>query len=116
VENALYYTFSTIAQALAAAMAILAAFAMYRLKTIDEESVGAAALFEQETGIGGFSLKQYSLLSHWEKCLEVMNETIEKVGAGPGVVALRDQLHQLQKTPRVRFASLCGSPSQQLRL
>jgi hypothetical protein len=34
VANALYFTFSTIAQALAAAMAIIAAFAMYRLKAV----------------------------------------------------------------------------------
>jgi hypothetical protein len=34
VENALFYTFSTIAQTLAAAIAFLGAFALYRLQTI----------------------------------------------------------------------------------
>jgi len=34
VADALYYTFSTIAEALAAAMALLAAFAMYRLNAV----------------------------------------------------------------------------------
>jgi hypothetical protein len=33
LRTALNYTFSTIAQSLAAAMALLAAFAMYRLKS-----------------------------------------------------------------------------------
>ena len=47
--SALYYTFSTIAQALAAAMALLAAFAMYRLKTIDDESSHAADLIKGTT-------------------------------------------------------------------
>ena len=34
MENALFYTFSTIAQTLAAAIALLGAFALYRLQTI----------------------------------------------------------------------------------
>src|SRR5437763_1132352 len=34
METALYYTFSTIAQTLAAAIALLAAFLLYRLQTI----------------------------------------------------------------------------------
>jgi hypothetical protein len=34
VENALFYTFSTIAQTLAAAIALLGAFALYRLQSI----------------------------------------------------------------------------------
>jgi|ERR1700674_4811922 len=35
MENALYYTFSTIAQALAAAIALVTAFVLYRLQGID---------------------------------------------------------------------------------
>ncbi len=34
MENALFYTFSTIAQTLAAAIALLGAFALYRLQSI----------------------------------------------------------------------------------
>lgn len=37
MENLFYYTFSTIAQSLAALMAILGAFAMFRLQTIDSD-------------------------------------------------------------------------------
>lgn len=37
MENSFYYTFSTIAQSLAALMAILGAFAMFRLQTIDSD-------------------------------------------------------------------------------
>ena len=37
MENALYYTFSTIPQVLAAAIALLVAFVLYRLQTINKE-------------------------------------------------------------------------------
>jgi hypothetical protein len=37
MDSALYYTFSTIAQALAAAVALLAAFLLYRLQSINSE-------------------------------------------------------------------------------
>lgn len=36
MSNALYYTFSTIAQTLAGAMALLAAFLLYRLQTLNQ--------------------------------------------------------------------------------
>ena len=36
-ENALYYTFSTISQTLAGAIALLSAFVLYRLSTLNEE-------------------------------------------------------------------------------
>lgn len=37
MENALFYTFSTIAQTLAAAIALLGAFVLYRLQTLNAE-------------------------------------------------------------------------------
>ena len=37
MDSALYYTFSTIAQTLAAAVALLAAFVLYRLQTLNSE-------------------------------------------------------------------------------
>jgi hypothetical protein len=95
MENALFYTFSTIAQALAAAMAILAAFAMYRLKGIDDESSGAAITIESQTG-GGDYLRRYSLVSRWNKCLEAADRRIAETGSGAEVIALREQLRQLR--------------------
>ena len=50
MDNALYNTFSTIAQYLAAAMAFLAAFAMFRLKYIEDECRGAAETIDKITG------------------------------------------------------------------
>ncbi len=43
MENALYYTFSTIAQALAAAVAILGAFVLYRIQSLNTDTHDAAA-------------------------------------------------------------------------
>jgi hypothetical protein len=104
VESALYYTFSTIAQALAAAMAILAAFAMYRLNAIDVESSGAANMIESETG-GGVFLRQHSYVSHWKKCIDAADRRISEVGATPELLALRDQLWQLRIAARtIRIA------------
>jgi hypothetical protein len=96
VDTALYYTFSTIAQALAAAMAILAAFAMYRLQGIDDESRDASILIEGLTG-GGDYLRRYSYLSQWTKCLEIASARIEAWHANKDeVFAIRDQLRQLR--------------------
>src|SRR5882762_7665944 len=42
MENTLYYTFSTIAQALAGAIALLGAFVLYRVQSIDRDLYEAA--------------------------------------------------------------------------
>jgi hypothetical protein len=52
IGTALYYTFNTLAQALAAAMALLAALAMYGLKGIDDECRSLELLLEQDSGGG----------------------------------------------------------------
>lgn len=97
MDTVLYYTFSTIAQALAAAMAILAAFAMYRLQGIDEESRAAAVLIEGLTG-GGDYLRRHSYLSRWRDCLEAAGDRIEITtgGSKDAAIALRNQLLQLR--------------------
>ena len=64
LETALYYTFSTIAQALAAAMGLLAAFTMYRLKGLDDEGRKLAELVELNTN-GGTGLRPYYYRSDW---------------------------------------------------
>jgi len=46
MDTALYYTYSTIAQALAAAMALLSAFAMYRLNAISNERMRSAEIWK----------------------------------------------------------------------
>jgi hypothetical protein len=64
MDTALYYTFSTIAQALAAAMALLAAFAMYRLGVIGGECFDSAVFMEAETG-GGIKVRVLARQSDW---------------------------------------------------
>jgi hypothetical protein len=64
MENALFYTFSTIAQALAAAMALLSAFALYRLQSIDSECQGLALTLEAETS-GGATIQALAYRSDW---------------------------------------------------
>jgi hypothetical protein len=107
MQNALYYTFSTIAQALAAAMALLAAFAMYRLKGIDEESAGAASVIESITG-GGVALRQHYLLGHWKKCMKAADERIE-IAPLREVLTLRTQLLQLRLAARGTRMALWGA-------
>ena len=75
MDNALYNTFSTIAQSLAAAMAFLAAFAMFRLKSIEDESRGAAETIDKITG-GGVELMQHYMVSDWTEFLEEVNRRV----------------------------------------
>ncbi|HWC73488.1 MAG TPA: hypothetical protein VG454_06085 [Gemmatimonadales bacterium] len=49
MENALYYTFSTIAQALAAAIALLGAFTLYRLQLLQAAMLEAATILRTHT-------------------------------------------------------------------
>ena len=47
MENALFYTFSTIPQVLAAAIALLAAFVLYRLQTINAQIEEKSTVVQQ---------------------------------------------------------------------
>jgi len=78
--TALYYTFSTIAQALAAAMALLAAFALYRLKAINDECLQSALVMESDSG-GGTSVRAPAYASNWA---EVRQELERRVRDGQG--------------------------------
>ena len=88
LDTALYYTFSTIAQALAAAMALLAAFAMYQLKAIDDECHKAALIIEGDTG-GGITIRQFAAGSRW---LEVLTEARRRIEKTPGFAQVASEL------------------------
>jgi hypothetical protein len=74
--TALYYTFSTIAQALAAAMALLAAFALYRLKAIDDECLSSALTMEQDTG-GGTTVRVPAIAGNWRAVCTELTRRLE---------------------------------------
>jgi hypothetical protein len=93
--TAVYYEYSTIAQALAAAMALLAAFAMFRLKSIDEECKGAASAVEGATG-GGDQLRQHYLVSDWVTFRQEVNQRFENLRfRAPQAVTLLRRIDQL---------------------
>jgi hypothetical protein len=69
VENALFYTFSTIAQTLAAAIAFLGAFALYRFQSIevslDEMCIGAIQPYLPDEELANLAgMRKYSELSN----------------------------------------------------
>ena len=49
MTNQLYYTFSTIAQTLAGAIALLAAFILYRLQTLNKDIEELSGCLEDST-------------------------------------------------------------------
>lgn len=53
-ENALLYTFSTVAQALAAGFAVLGAFALYRLRDMEQGLCQLTSTFDESSGIGSY--------------------------------------------------------------
>jgi hypothetical protein len=75
MENALFYTFSTIAQTLAAAIALLGAFALYRLQTI-------RAVLDD---LAGTAMQPY-----------LPDETARKLQAEGAYIALLDHLSNTQ--------------------
>lgn len=56
MENALFYTLSTIAQSLAAAFALLGAFVLFRLQQLSVSCAQAAAVVNCFKGAGGDQL------------------------------------------------------------
>ena len=70
MENALYYTFSTIAQALAAAITILGAFALYRLQAMNAEiSERSQTVAQAATGVERHQLRELHVHGKFEEML-----------------------------------------------
>jgi hypothetical protein len=95
IATALYYTFSTIAQALAATMALLAAFAMYRLKALDDEARDVAQLAQDQTG-GGSSVRAQLIKSDWPSVIAAIDERVKAVPGGRNdIIPLKSRIAQL---------------------
>lgn len=96
--TALYYTFSTIAQALAAAMALLAAFALYRLKAIDDECLNSSLVMESDTG-GATTVRIPAIAGDWGAVRREVQGRLDRHQGDPNlresVVARLDRLDQL---------------------
>jgi hypothetical protein len=93
--TSLYYTFSTIAQALAAAMALLAALAMYRLKALNDEARDAGQLAQDITG-GGYSLRSHFIKSDWRALVLSIGERQKAThGANDDVTVLKSRIERL---------------------
>lgn len=66
METALYYTFSTLAQALGATIAFLAAVALYTLNAIDAYCKASASALEAQTG-GGVDIRVAAIEGDWTR-------------------------------------------------
>lgn len=77
VDSALLYTFSTIAQALGGAIALLAAFVLYRLQTIVAEMREDSRCFLDlqitKTREGWNALREHAVSGHFAAFVQVMN-------------------------------------------
>ena len=70
-ETALYYTFSTMAQTLAAAIAILGAFALYRLQAMNAEIAERSSTIAQITaGTHGRAVRELHVHGRFDEVLE----------------------------------------------
>jgi hypothetical protein len=76
MDTALYYTYSTIAQSLAAAMALLAAFAMFRMNAIGAECLHSAVAMEGDTG-GGSGVRVLAISSDWSGVRKEIEERVK---------------------------------------
>ena len=109
MENALFYTFSTIAQTLAAAIAILGAFVLYRLQSLSAEIEDAALTAIQpylpndevnrlraENDYAALVTLLGTIQPTVNKASEVAIPFVaSKRAALPALLALRAQLHRL---------------------
>jgi hypothetical protein len=75
MESALYYTFSTIAQTLAAAIAVLGAFALYRLQSMNAElSERSSTLAKAPAGARGHGVREMHVHGRYEEVLESIED------------------------------------------
>ena len=76
-ENALYYTFSTIAQTLAAGFGILAAFVLYRLKDMESGLAAANEVFRREHRLNSSEVWSILARSGGSEVMEAMYKRLE---------------------------------------
>ena len=72
METALYYTFSTIAQALAAAVALLGAFTLYRLQLVSAALPEAAALLKTNTSANRADVDAAFIVADYARVFELV--------------------------------------------
>ena len=72
MDTALYYTFSTIAQALAGAIAFLAAVVLFKLQGIDSELKELADVIEDAFGVGNELISEHYTQGHWDEMLSAI--------------------------------------------
>jgi hypothetical protein len=71
-ETALYYTFSTIAQALAAAIALLGAFTLYRLQLLAAAMPEAAAILRTHTSANRAEVDAAFIVADYTRVFELV--------------------------------------------
>jgi hypothetical protein len=113
MEAALYYTFSTIAQTIAAAIAILGAFALHRLQSMNAEIAERSATIAQApAGAHGHALRELHVHGRFDAVLEHTEDfdpgaTVElnfQVSAARlRLAALLDQRRELRRYLTVAF-------------
>ena len=77
-SNALYYTFSTVAQSLAAGFAVLAAFVLYRLQHIEQQLTSANSVFDRFSNYITTTEIWTTILSDGLEALETRMRVLEK--------------------------------------
>jgi hypothetical protein len=89
-DNALLYTMTTIAESLGSAMALLAAFALYRLQSLSRQMEEDSRQVAE--AIGGFAtpeererLAQLRAAEDWQQFITLMVEVRNKLQGDPGI-------------------------------
>lgn len=72
MDNALYYTFSTIAQALAAAIALLGAFTLYRLQLLQAAMLEAAAILKTHSSGDRAQIDAAFIIADYNRVFELV--------------------------------------------
>jgi hypothetical protein len=103
VENTLYYTFSTIAQALAGVVAFLGAFVLFRLQTMSQVlSNGAEAIRSRFPG--DEEIQRVAAIADYEKLFARASEVVRQpIGRGWGAFqqTALDGMHKVLAQRRI---------------
>jgi hypothetical protein len=93
VENALFYTFSTISQTLAGAIALLGAFVLYRLQTLNAGLQQNAAIARTHIRGNPNQMMDYELQGRYDEVLQVCLQANQETPVE--FTAARSQLAEL---------------------
>jgi hypothetical protein len=112
MENALLYTFSTIAQTLGGAIALLSAFVLYRFQSLDSIFEKEAKVLRTDFAMRNGNVAEFDQLESvgdYQRILEIVKAQGERLLSIPAFKRLKHGIHQKAKITDAFMAAVSST-------